>query len=69
MGVLREQHVTSQQPDPFEMLFTARWNVPRAAEALGLPACESSWEEVKEQFRQWAVSRPFRYGSHALLEP
>jgi hypothetical protein len=67
MGVLREQHVTSQQPDPFEMLFTARWNVPRAAEALGLPACETSWEEVKEQFRQWTVSRPVRYGFPRLL--
>jgi hypothetical protein len=48
--------------DPFEMLFTARWNVPRAAEALGLVACEESWERVKVEFRQWAVSRPVRYG-------
>jgi hypothetical protein len=48
--------------DPFEMLFTARWNVPRAAEALGLVACEESWEHVKVEFRQWAVSRPVRYG-------
>ena len=49
-------------PDPFEMLYTARWNVPRAAEAMGLPACEASWEEVKEQFRQWAVSRTLPEG-------
>jgi hypothetical protein len=52
--------------DPFEMLFTARWNVPRAAEALGLVACEESWDRVKVEFRQWAVSRPVRYGSPAL---
>jgi hypothetical protein len=43
--------------EPFDMLYRARWNVPRAAEAMGLPACEASWEKVKEQFRQWAVSR------------
>jgi hypothetical protein len=53
-------------PDPFEMLFTARWNVPKAAEAMGLPSNEESWARVKEEFRQWAVSRPVRYGSPAL---
>jgi hypothetical protein len=57
---------SKSQPEPFEMMFTARWNVPQAAEAMGLPASEDSWEEVKQQFRQWAVSRPIRYGSHGL---
>ncbi len=52
--------------DPFEMLFTARWNVPRAAEALGLVACEESWDRVKVEFREWTVSRPVRYGSPDL---
>jgi hypothetical protein len=45
-------------PNPLEMLYRARWNIPRAAEALGLPPCEESWEKVKEDFRQWAVSHP-----------
>ncbi len=45
-------------PDPFEMLYSARWNVPRAAQAMGLPACEASWEQVKRDFSQWTVSRP-----------
>ena len=49
-------------PDPFEMLFIARWNVPKAAEAMGLPSNGESWEQVKQEFRQWAVSRPLRYG-------
>jgi hypothetical protein len=54
-------------PDPFEMLFIARWNVPKAAEAMGLPSNEKSWEQVKQEFRQWAVSRPTRYGFPPLL--
>jgi len=48
--------------DPFEMLFHAKWNVPQAAEAMGLPACEASWRQVKEEFRQWAVSRTLPEG-------
>jgi len=48
--------------DVFQMLYCARWNVPRAAEAMGLPACEASWEEVKKQFRKWAVPRTLPRG-------
>jgi hypothetical protein len=44
-------------PDPFEMLFHARWNVPRAAVALGYPPCEESWERVKTEFREWVKQR------------
>ena len=55
--------------DPFEMLFHAKWNVPRAAEALGLPANEESWEKVKKDFHRWTVSRPYEDGFHGLLEP
>lgn len=47
---------TSKAPDPFEMLFRAKWNVPTAANALGLPLCEKSWEEVKAAFRDWCVA-------------
>ena len=45
----------STQPDPLEMLFRAKWNVPQAAEALGLPACEVSWSLVKQTFRRWCT--------------
>jgi hypothetical protein len=45
-------------PDPFQMLFTAKWNVPQAAEALGYRACKESWEEVKELFREYCKSHP-----------
>ena len=42
-------------PDPYQMLFTAKWNVPQAADALGLPACESSWDFVKREFAEYCV--------------
>ena len=47
---------TSKVPDPFQMLYRAKWNVPQAAEGLGLPACEGSWERVKAEFREWCVA-------------
>jgi hypothetical protein len=43
---------------PMMMLFTAKWNVPQAAEALGLPACSDSWDEVKEMFRGFCKEHP-----------
>lgn len=43
-------------PDPFQMLYRARWNVPKAAEALGFSACEKSWEQVKVAFKDWCVA-------------
>jgi len=36
-------------------LFTAQWNIPQAAAALGKPASEESWEETKELFREYCV--------------
>jgi len=39
-------------PDPMEMLFRARWNVPKAAVALGI-----SNEECKEVFRAYLKER------------
>ena len=42
------------------MLVTAKWNVPQAAEALGLPACEDSWEHVKREFELYCeVNAPY----------
>ncbi len=43
--------LSMQDPDPFDMLFRAKWNVPKAADALGFPPCEQSWEWVKDAFR------------------
>lgn len=39
-------------PDPMEMLFRARWNVPKAAAALGI-----SNEECKKVFRAYLKER------------
>ena len=43
-------------PDPFQMLYRARWNVPQACKALGFPANEENWEHVKVAFRDWCVA-------------
>lgn len=45
-------------PDPYQMLFTAKWNIPKAAEALGLVACEDSWEQVKRDFSEYCLVNP-----------
>ena len=48
--------------DPMMMLFTARWNVPQAAAALGKPASEQSWEETKALFREFCREHPPTHG-------
>ena len=53
--------------DPFDMLFRAKWNVPQAAEAMGLSACKESWEEVKILFAEWCVQQPQVYKSFQKL--
>jgi len=45
----------SAEIDPFEQLYTAKWNIPRAAEALG-----TTTEECKALFsefcrKKWAA--------------
>jgi len=45
-----------EKPEPFEMLYRAKWNVPQAAEALGFPACEQSWTWVKQAFKDWCIT-------------
>jgi len=45
-------------PDPFDQLFRARWNIPKAATALGMAPCEESWEDLKQQFRKWCEHHP-----------
>lgn len=39
-------------PDPLLMLFNAKWNVPRAAEALNCTV-----EECKERFEAYCVEQ------------
>jgi hypothetical protein len=38
-----------------EKLFTAQWNIPQAATALGKPVSEESWDETKELFREYCL--------------
>jgi hypothetical protein len=45
-------------PDPFVMLFTAKWNVPQASLALGYTPCKESWEKVKELFKVYCKEHP-----------
>ena len=47
---------TLKAPDPFKMLYRAKWNIPKATEAMGLPANEACWLEVKVAFREWCVA-------------
>lgn len=42
----------SSDLDPLLMLFKAKWNVPRAAEALNCPV-----EECKEQFEAYCAEK------------
>jgi hypothetical protein len=44
-----------ETPDPFDMLFRAKWNIPQASAAMGKVPCEESWEEVKIAFREWCI--------------
>ena len=54
--------------DPYQMLFIAKWNVPQAAEALGLVACEDSWVQVKRDFREYCKVNP-PYGQYRFTNP
>jgi hypothetical protein len=49
------------------MLFSAKWNVPQATQAMGLPACTESWELVKEGFREWCKTHPAVYDEAGVL--
>ena len=50
-----------ETPDPFDMLFRAKWNIPQASAAMGKVPCEESWEEVKIAFREWCTRQPKTY--------
>jgi hypothetical protein len=41
--------------EAMKKLFTAQWNIPQAATALGKPASEESWDETKELFREYCL--------------
>ena len=55
------------EPDPYLMLFSAKWNVPQATQAMGLPACTESWELMKEGFREWCKTHPAVYDEAGVL--
>lgn len=46
----------TERDSVFDLLYMAKMNIPEAAKALGMPASESSWEDLKEQFRDWALA-------------
>jgi hypothetical protein len=55
------------EPDLYLMLFSAKWSVPQAAQAMGLPPCPESWELVKEGFREWCKIHPAVYDEAETL--
>lgn len=50
--------VTNDFEAVMEKLFTAKWNVPKATEALGKAANKENWEETKALFRTYCLDRP-----------
>jgi hypothetical protein len=40
------------------MLFTAKWNVPQAAQAMGLTNTELNWNAIKVQFAEHCRTHP-----------
>ena len=47
--------------EAFRLLFQAKWNIPRAAKALGLEANEETWQELKHSFSEWCSVQPLTY--------
>ncbi|MFZ9327487.1 MAG: hypothetical protein ACO24H_08560 [Polynucleobacter sp.] len=43
------------------MLFTAKWNIPKAAISLGLGNTEKGWEATKQMFTQYCAGQKMRY--------
>jgi len=39
-------------------LFTAKWNIPQAAAALGRSANKEEWQAVKDAFRKYCKDHP-----------
>ena len=46
-----------------EMLFTAKWNVPKAAEN-----CNLSWKEMKITFNEYCVFHPPTWNQGSVAE-
>jgi hypothetical protein len=46
------ENLKLNEVDPLDMLFRARWNIPKAAKALGI-----SDDECKELFRSYCRER------------
>lgn len=45
------------------MLFTAKWNIPQAAIALGLSNKEQDWALAKTQFTEYCKTHPMTYNN------
>lgn len=41
-----------------DMLFRAKWNIPQAAQSLGMVNTEKSWEAVKDLFSDHCAITP-----------
>jgi hypothetical protein len=52
-----------------EKLFTAKWNIPQAASALGFRAAEEDWERLKVIFSEYCKRTPIRYHADASQQP
>lgn len=44
-----------------EMLFRAKWNIPQAADAMGMAATEGNWLTVKTRFADYCRQRPIEH--------
>jgi hypothetical protein len=49
------------------LLFSARINIPRAVELLGLRSTEQEWERMKVVFRDHCIATP-RTDEHLLMD-
>lgn len=40
------------------MLFTAKWNIPKASAHLGKVPAEKNWKETEQMFRDYCKTHP-----------
>jgi hypothetical protein len=41
-----------------QQLFTAKWNIPKAAAAVGMKASQQDWEKMKAIFIDYCKTNP-----------
>lgn len=47
--------------EAMENLFSAKWNVPKAAEAMEMAANYENWEHTKQLFKEFCLKNPPTY--------